>query len=210
MTRGLLTAAALCAALACAAGLTSACAGQEAAPPAAKPQGATAKPEGSGVKSAATAPKVTEIKEADLKSLLGAGAGRERPLVVNFWATWCGPCREEFPDLVEIRGQYGPDTLDFVLVSLDDPSDIAGAVPEFLAEARATAFPSYLLNADDSDAAVNLVDPTWSGELPATFLYDRSGTLVFKHRGRVKPAELRDALDEALKGKKPAGAGAQP
>jgi thiol-disulfide isomerase/thioredoxin len=204
MTRGLLTTAALCAALACAAGLTSACAGQDAAPkqgaakPAAKPQAGAAKPEGGGVKSAA-APKVTEIKEADLKSLLGAGAGRERPLLVNFWATWCAPCREEFPDLVEIRGQYGPDTLDFVLVSLDDPSEIGKAVPEFLAEAQAAAFPSYLLNADDSDVAINLVDPTWSGELPATFLYDRSGALVFKHKGRVKPAELRAALDEALK-----------
>jgi thiol-disulfide isomerase/thioredoxin len=214
MTRGLLTAAALCAALACAAGLTSACAGQGAAPkqgaakPAARPQGGAAKPEGGGVKSAA-APKVTEIKEADLKSLLGAGAGRERPLLVNFWATWCVPCREEFPDLVEIRGRYSPDTLDFVLVSLDDPSDIGKSVPEFLAEARAAAFPSYILNADDSDAAINLVDPTWSGELPATFLYDRSSALVFKHKGRVKPAELRDALDEALKEKKSASAAGQ-
>jgi thiol-disulfide isomerase/thioredoxin len=214
MTRGLLTSAALCAALACVFGLTSACAGQGASPkqgaaqPAAKPQGA-AKPEGSSVKSTAAAPKVTEIKEAGLKSLLGAGTGRERPLLINFWATWCVPCREEFPDLVEIRGQYGPDTLDFALVSLDDPSDIGKAVPEFLVEARATAFPSYLLNADDSDAAINLVDPTWSGDLPATFIYDRSGALVFKHRGRVKPAELRAALDEALKEKKPALAGAQ-
>ena len=205
MTRGLLTTAALCAALACVVGLASACAGQSAAPkqgaapPCGLAAGFAAKPEGGGVKSAAAAPTVTEIKETDLKSLLGAGAGRERPLLVNFWATWCAPCREEFPDLVEIRGQYGPDTLDFVLVSLDDPADIGKAVPEFLAEARATAFPSYLLNADDSDAAINLVDPTWSGELPATFLYDRSGTLVFKHKGRVKPAELRAALDGALK-----------
>ncbi|HEU4595143.1 MAG TPA: TlpA disulfide reductase family protein [Pyrinomonadaceae bacterium] len=205
MTRGLLTTAALCAALTCAAGLTSACGGQGAAPkqgaakPAAKPQGGAAEPEGGGVKSAATAPKVTEIKEADLKSLLGAGAGRKRPLLVNFWATWCAPCREEFPDLVQIREQFAADRLDFVLVSLDDPSDIGKAVPEFLAEARAAAFPSYLLNADDSDAAINLVDSTWSGELPATFLYDRSGALVFKHMGRVKPTELRDALDETLK-----------
>ena len=214
MTKGLLTTAALCAALACAAGLTSACAGQGAAPkqdaakPAAKPQGGAAKPEGGGVKSAA-APEVTEIKEADLKSILGAGTGRERPLLVNFWATWCGPCREEFPDLVEIRRRYGADRLDFVLVSLDDPSDIAGAVPEFLAEARATAFPSYLLNADDSDAAINLVDPTWSGELPATFLYDRSGALVFKHKGRVKPAQLRAALERALRAQPQGAAGPQ-
>jgi thiol-disulfide isomerase/thioredoxin len=143
--------------------------------------------------------KVVEIDENVLKSLLGAGAVRERPLLVNFWATWCGPCREEFPDLVEIRGQYSADQLDFVLVSLDDPSDIAGAVPEFLKEVRATHLPSYLLNASDASVAINLVDPMWSGELPATFLYDRSGNVAFKHKGRIKPDELRAALDAALK-----------
>jgi thiol-disulfide isomerase/thioredoxin len=146
-------------------------------------------------------PKVTEIDEAALKSLLGTSAGRERPLLVNFWATWCGPCREEFPDLVKIRGQYAPDRLDFALVSLDDPVDISTVVPDFLSEQRAGALPAYLLHAVDDGNAINMVDPTWGGELPATFLYDRSGALVFKHKGRIKPDELRAALDEALKGK---------
>ena len=187
MLRALLTAGVFCATLLCAAaGGTQK---QGAQKPAPRPQPA---------KDSAP-PKVVEIDETALKSLLKAGEGRERPLLVNFWATWCGPCREEFPDLVKIRGRYAADRLDFVLVSLDDPAEIDKAVPEFLAEARATAFPSYLLNADDSDAAINLVDPTWRGELPATFLYDRSGALVFKHRGRVKPAELTAALDAALK-----------
>ncbi|MBV8856525.1 MAG: TlpA family protein disulfide reductase [Acidobacteria bacterium] len=156
----------------------------------------------------AAPPKVTEIDEAALKSLLGAGAGRARPLLVNFWATWCVPCREEFPDLVKIRGQYAAERLDFLLVSLDDPSDIGKAVPEFLSEQRATALPAYLLHAGDDNTAINLVDPDWSGELPATFLYDRSGSLVFKHKGRIKPDELRAALDAALKDK-PQEAGAQ-
>ena len=156
----------------------------------------------------AAPPKVTEIDEAALKSLLGAGAGRARPLLVNFWATWCVPCREEFPDLVKIRGDYEEGKLDFVLVSLDDPSDIGKAVPEFLTEQRATNLPSYLLHATDESVAINLVDPGWSGELPATFLYDRSGSVVIKHKGRIKPAELRAALDAALK-EKPPEAGAQ-
>ena len=179
--------------------------------PAAHPQAGTAKTKGDGAKSsnvAAAPPKVTQIGHEELKSLLGAGAGRARPLLVNFWATWCAPCREEFPDLVKIRQQYGTDKLDFVLVSLDDPVDIDKAVPEFLTEAGATAFPVYLLYTDDDNAAINLVDPTWNGELPATFLYDRSGALAFKHRGRVKPDELRAALDVALK-EKPQEAGAR-
>lgn len=152
--------------------------------------------------------KVTEIDEAALKSLLGTGAGRARPLLVNFWATWCGPCREEFPDLVKLRGEYDESRLDFVLVSLDDPSDIDKAVPEFLSEQRATGLTSYLLHATDESVAINFVDPDWSGELPATFLYDRAGHVVFKHKGRIKLAELRAALDAALKSKPPE-AGAQ-
>jgi thiol-disulfide isomerase/thioredoxin len=210
MTKGLFLASAFCAALACAAAASAARAPQDGAPkPASKPQGA-AKSQGGGAKSVGSAarPKVTEIREPELKSLLGAGEGRARPLLVNFWATWCVPCREEFPDLVRVRRQYAADKLDFVLVSLDDPTDIDKAVPEFLAEMRAAAFPSYLLHAEDESVAINFVDPTWSGELPATFLYDRAGALVFKHKGRVKPAELRAALDEALKDKPPE-AGAQ-
>lgn len=152
--------------------------------------------------------EVREIKEDGLKSLLGAGAARERPLLVNFWATWCEPCREEFPDLLRIKAQYPSDRLDFAIVSLDDVSDIAKAVPEFLAQTRATSLPAYLLNATDQEAAINLVDPTWSGELPATFLYDRAGKIVFTHKGRIKPDELRAAIEQTLSAK-PQQAGAQ-
>jgi thiol-disulfide isomerase/thioredoxin len=155
---------------------------------------AAAKP----VTDAAPRPKITEIKEAELKSLLGAGDAHARPLLVNFWATWCVPCREEFPDLVKIRSQYAADRLDFALVSLDDPSDIDKAIPQFLSEVHAAAMPTYLLHADDEDAAINSIDNTWRGELPATFLYDRAGRLVFKHTGRIKPDELRAAIDQAL------------
>ena len=61
--------------------------------------------------------------------------------------------------------------------------------------------PTYLLHAEDEGAAINSVDNTWSGELPATFLYDRAGRLVFKHTGRIKPVELRAAIDQALSAK---------
>ena len=200
MMKAMLTAVALGAALACAAGTAPDRAQGQAEPK------SSSKSAGGGA--AAAKPKVTEIKEAELKSLLGEGAGRARPLLVNFWATWCVPCREEFPDLVRVREQYAADKLDFIIVSLDDPTDIDKAVPEFLTEVRATAFPSYLLHAADESVAINFVDSTWSGELPATFLYDRAGALVFKHKGRVKLPELRAALDQTLK-EKPPEAGTQ-
>jgi thiol-disulfide isomerase/thioredoxin len=210
MRRILLAVVSLGAALACVGGGTGARTGGASAARAesAEAQGASktaaVKPPGDG----AGAAKVTEIKEDGLKTLLNAGAGRERPLLVNFWATWCVPCREEFPDLVKIKGQYPADRLDFVLVSLDDVTDIGKAVPEFLQEVHAAALPTYLLNAADQEAAINLVDPTWNGELPATFLYDRAGKIVFKHTGRIKPDELRAAIEQALSAKpQTAGAG---
>ena len=200
MRRILLAVVSLGAALACVAGGTGAREGNAAA------GGASAQAQGLS-KAAAAKPapdgavKVTEIKEEELKTLLGAGGARERPLLVNFWATWCEPCREEFPDLVKIKGQYPSERLDFVIVSLDDAADIGKAVPEFLAQTHAGSLPAYLLNAADQEAAINLVDPTWSGELPATFLYDRAGKMVFKHKGRVKPDELRAAIEQTLSAK---------
>ena len=145
-------------------------------------------------------PKVAEIKEAELKSLLAA---RGRPLLVNFWATWCTPCREEFPDLVKLREQYADERLDFITVSLDDPGEIATSVPEFLAEMRAGRMPAYLLNAADDSAAVLIVDKDWHGELPATFLFDAQGRIAFKHMGRVRAAELQSAVEKTLNAKVP-------
>ena len=152
--------------------------------------------------SAASTRVVTEIDAEGLKKLLQRGPDAEtaRPLLVNFWATWCDPCREEFPDLVKIDTEFRPRGLDFVTVSADDVSEIKTGVPSFLKKMNAT-MPSYILNAPDVEAAMGLVDPKWGGELPATFLLDREGKIVFKHFGRVKLAELRPALEKVLGGK---------
>jgi thiol-disulfide isomerase/thioredoxin len=165
-------------------------------------------PPEAGTQTSSGRPRVAEVKEDGLKSLLRAGEPRQRPLLVNFWATWCVPCREEFPDLVKLRARYAAEQLDFALVSLDDVSDIETAVPDFLSESGAAALPAYLLHAEDDGAAINLVDPRWGGELPATFLYDRTGQIVFNHKGRIKPAELQAAIDKTLAAK-PQVAGSQ-
>ena len=143
---------------------------------------------------------VQEIDAASLTSLLERGSKNPRPLVVNFWATWCDPCREEFPDLVKLDQQYRPRGIDFIAVSLDDLADIKAEVPKFLRQMRAT-MPAYLLNVSDPDQVIKAVDPQWSGALPATFLYDAEGKVVFKHFGRIKPLELRAAIEKLLENK---------
>ncbi len=141
-----------------------------------------------------------EIKEIDLeglKKLLQRDAKDARPLLVNFWATWCDPCREEFPDLVKIDADYGAKNLNFVTVSLDDVSEIGTEVPKFLKQVKATML-TVLLNVNDPEPAIKSVDPAWDGQLPATFLYDKDGKVVFRHFGKFKPDELRAAIDKEV------------
>src|SRR5689334_5528278 len=139
---------------------------------------------------------VSPINTDELKGLLTQQ--RERPLLVNFWATFCDPCRDEFPDLVKIDKEYGPRSLDFVTVSLDDIDQIKTDVPKFLDAMNAT-MPAYLLNVSDPEPAINFVDRRWRGDLPATYLYNEKGEVIYSHIGRVNTVELRNAIEKALK-----------
>jgi thiol-disulfide isomerase/thioredoxin len=145
-------------------------------------------------------PVVQEINGEGLKKILQRDAGEPRPLLINFWATWCVPCREEFPDLVRIGEDYKTRKLDFVIISLDDPSEIKTGVPRFLREMRAQ-MSAYLLNEDDSNAAISAVDPEWAGSMPATFLLDANGQVVYKHLGVINPEELRTELEKVTETK---------
>jgi len=145
----------------------------------------------------------TEIRQIDLnglKSLLQRDGKDARPLLVNFWATWCDPCREEFPDLVKLDADYGAKKINFVAISLDDVTDLKTTVPQFLQEMKAT-MPVVLLNINDPEPAIKMVDAAWDGQLPATFLYDKDGRVVFRHFGRINATELRAAIDKAVNGR---------
>lgn len=143
-------------------------------------------------------PAPRAINGEEMQSLLKRDGNR--PLLVNFWATWCDPCRDEFPELVQIDGRYRPQGLDFIAISLDDMADLKTEVPKFLRTMKAR-MPVYLLNVPDPEPAINSVDRAWSGALPATFLYDKNGQVVYKHFGRIKPVELRAAIEKLVSSK---------
>jgi thiol-disulfide isomerase/thioredoxin len=142
-----------------------------------------------------TVPKVEAIDTDRLKQLLKRDS--QKPLLVNFWATWCDPCRDEFPDLVKVDADYRAKGLEFIAITLDDVADINTEVPKFLRTMRAR-MPAYLLNVSDPEPAITLIDPHWGGALPATFLYDPKGQVVYKTFGRVKVPELRAAIDTVI------------
>jgi thiol-disulfide isomerase/thioredoxin len=146
--------------------------------------------------SSANAPApVRAVNAEEMQGLLKRDG--KHPLLVNYWATWCDPCRDEFPDLVKIDKEYRAKGLDFIAITLDDLADIKTAVPKFLETMNAT-MPVYLLNVADPEPAINRVDSEWSGALPATFLYDNQGKVVYKHFGRVNPDELRSAIEKQV------------
>lgn len=142
-----------------------------------------------------SASKVRVITADELAALLKPGKGR--PLLVNYWATWCDPCREEFPDLVKIDTDYRTKGLDTIAISLDDLAELKAEVPKFL-QLMKVRMPVYLLNVADPEPSIKMIDPTWGGALPATFLYDGRGEMVYKKFGRFDTAELRTAIGNVM------------
>ncbi len=114
----------------------------------------------------------------DAKGLEAVRAkSRDRILVLNFWATWCKPCVEEFPELLKLRRTYHTKGLDVVFVSIDDDAKAKQKVTAFLAKMNVDGR-SYIKQPGDDENFINAVNPKWSGALPATLVYDQYGRLV--------------------------------
>lgn len=142
---------------------------------------------------AQTGPVITQI---DIKGLRDVLRPAGKPRLVNFWATWCDPCREEFPDLVKLDADY-KGRIDIVTVSLDDPGDINTIVPKFLREMKAE-MPAFLLSTPDENAAIAVVSKDWNGNLPLTMLYAETGEVAYMRSGKIKAATVSAEIDKVL------------
>src|SRR5437773_10846562 len=112
--------------------------------------GAFISPAQSNPARAGTTGDIRQIDLEGLKKLLQRDPKDTRPLLVNFWATWCDGCREEFPDLVKIDNDYRDKGLNFVAVSLDEAEDVKTKVEPFLKSMKAQ-MPVVLLNLNGRD-----------------------------------------------------------
>ena len=139
------------------------------------------------------APAVTQIDLAGLRKELNAS---DKPLLVNFWATWCDPCREEFPDLVKLDAEY-KGKIDFITITLDDAEELTRGVPKFLTEMKAE-MPTFLLVSGDDDAAIAAVSKDFTGALPFTILYDGSGKQAYFRQGKVRLDILKAEIDKLV------------
>ena len=108
--------------------------------------------------------------------------------VVNFWATWCGPCRQEQPALQQVWTQYRDRGVEFVGVDYRDDAAAAGAwIDEF-----GVTYPSV------ADAPGGWADDFALRGAPTTYIADAAGRIRFLITGAVSPDELSSVLDELL------------
>ena len=99
--------------------------------------------------------------------------------IVNFWATWCKPCIEELPYFEKINEEYGSKNVKVILVSMDMSKQVLSRLIPFL-EKNKIKSEVVLLNDVDADAWINKIDPSWSGALPATLIYNSKKRLFFE------------------------------
>jgi peroxiredoxin len=116
---------------------------------------------------------------------------RGRPLVVNFWATWCPPCVEEMPALQQVRNTYLGRGVEVIGIGIDS----AGKIAEFRDKYRITL---PLLVAGAGGSQLNRALGNDSGALPYTVLIGSDGRVRERHLGQIKPEQLRRWLDRAL------------
>jgi thiol-disulfide isomerase/thioredoxin len=121
---------------------------------------------------------------------------RGKPLLVTFWATWCEPCRDEYPMLIELAKQYAPQGLKVVGVSMDDDGDVI-LMRRFIARYK-PVFPNYRKNAGGQEAFVQAVMPGWKGALPASFFYAKDGRQVGHMLGEGSRETYEAAIQSLL------------
>ena len=138
-------------------------------------------------------PRVIRVDEVSVQPILKPAG---KPRLVNFWATWCVPCVEEFPLLVELHAKY-KDRIDLITISLDDPIEATRDVPRFLKEQKAT-MPAYLLYTQDENAVISSISKDLSGGLPLTVLYSKEGQVIYTQEGLIKREVIVPKIESAL------------
>ncbi len=133
---------------------------------------------------------VEKIDEIALTALLQNETENLR--VINVWATWCGSCVVEFPELVTINRMYRNREFELITISADDPEN-RGKVLQFLQKQHAS-FRNTIFGSGDRYKLIELVDKDWQGGLPYTLLVGPGGKILYRKMGPVEPLELKKEI----------------
>jgi thiol-disulfide isomerase/thioredoxin len=118
---------------------------------------------------------------------------RGKPLLVTFWATWCEPCRDEYPMLNELAKEYAPKGLHVVGVNLDDDGDLI-LMRRFIARYN-PVFPNFRKKKGGEADFTQAVLPGWNGAIPASVFYAKDGRQI----GHLVGENNRDTYEAAIR-----------
>lgn len=135
------------------------------------------------------------VSQKEIENLLKTH--RSELLIVNFWATWCGPCVKELPAFVKISHDYKEADVRVVGISIDFKSQVQEQVIPFLKEKKIPY--SNIVFYGPSEDLINFFSDEWKGDIPATFFYDRSGNQVGSILESIEYDELKMAVKELRK-----------
>jgi thiol-disulfide isomerase/thioredoxin len=137
------------------------------------------------------------LKEIDLQGVESLFQNRTDKLrLVNLWATWCGPCIIEFPELVNINRMYRDRDFEFVAISTDKLSRQEQALSILVKKEAANT--NYIYSGEDIYELIEVVDKDWQGALPYTALLAPGGKVLYKVQGTFDPPALKMAIVEHL------------
>lgn len=147
-----------------------------------------------------TAHAAVTVKPVTARTLKTAIASHKGHVVVlNFWATWCDGCVQEFPDLVAVGKAYKARGVDLMTVSADSARSVGTKVVPFLAKQGVTGT-QYLQSPGDIDTFATAFDPQWQpAAYPSTYIYDKQGKLVKVLRATTSRAALEAIVKPLLK-----------
>ncbi len=141
-----------------------------------------------------SAEPLAKINEIGYPKMLAANKGKV--VLVDFWATWCVPCRKEMPEVAKLEAKLRARGFVVVPISADEPENEAAA-RDFLTKSGIKN-QGFLKAPKDDDAFIRAIDPKWSGELPALVLYDKTGKKVQIWKGETAIATIEAAVAKLL------------
>ncbi len=134
------------------------------------------------------------IDESGVEKL--ARNATEDLLLVNLWATWCGPCVAELPELVEMNRMYRGRKFRMVTISMDDPENKDQALD--VLKKNHVSSTNYILTTEDRDRFAEALDKDWPGPIPYTLLIAPGGKVLYRKVGAIDPLEVKRAIVTTL------------